>query len=323
MEPNARVYIAGHRGLVGSALVRALTKRGFTHLITSSVDEIDLRRQHEVEAFVREQQPDYIIIAAARVGGIHANATMPASFLYDNVMIATNCIEAAYKNKVKKLLFLGSSCIYPRDCLQPIKEEYLLTGSLESTNEAYAIAKIAGIKLCAAYRKQYGVNFISCMPTNLYGPGDNFDEITGHVIPALIARMVRAQEEHKQEVVIWGSGSPRRDVVFVDDCAEALIFLMDHYDAEQFLNIGSGTDYTIAELARMIQEIVGFEGRLLFDPTKPEGTPRKILAINRLQSLGWYPSISLQDGLKRTVTWYKQQRNLSSVQYSSFKDCVL
>ena len=312
MERDAKIYIAGHQGLVGSALMRLMSSKGFTHIITKTAQELDLRRQQEVEAFFEQAKPEYVIIAAATVGGIYANISMPAPFLYDNLMIAAHIIHTAYKVGVKKLLFLGSSCIYPRDCPQPIQEHYLLTGPLEPTNEGYAIAKIAGIKLCQTYRHHYNVNFISCMPTNLYGPGDFFDEQKAHVVPALIAKMVKAQKEGLPEVTIWGSGTPRRDLLFIDDCAEALLFLMNHYNGHDALNIGSGTDYTISEIASMIQELVGFKGKLILDHTKPDGTPRKILSIDRLKEYGWQPTTSLRDGLTKTIAWYRTDQSIGN-----------
>lgn len=311
MSNNATWYIAGHQGLVGSAIMRTLIKDDFTNIITKPIQELDLRCQHAVEEFFYKHHPDYVIVAAAMVGGIYANAANPAPFLYDNLMIATNIIHAAYRVGVKKLLFLGSSCIYPRNCSQPILEEYLLTGPLEPTNEGYALAKIVGIKLCQAYKRQYGMNFISCMPTNLYGPGDCFDEQKAHVVPALIAKMVRAQEEGEKKVMVWGSGQPRRDLLFVDDCAEALLCLMEHYNGNEFLNIGSGIDYSIKEIAYMVRDLVGFKGDLVFDMNKPDGTPRKILAIEKIRAYGWQPKTLLHEGLEKTISWYRSQRKIS------------
>jgi GDP-L-fucose synthase len=316
MEKHEKIYLAGHLGLVGSACMRLLQAQGFSTIITRALKELDLRRQEEVEHFFAKEQPAYVLIAAARVGGIYANATSPADFLYDNLMIATNIIHAAYKAKVKKLLFLGSSCAYPRDCAQPIKEKYLLTGPLEATNEGYALAKIAGIKLCQMYKQQYGANFISCMPTNLYGPGDLFDESNSHVVPALITKMIRACQEKASHVILWGTGTPRRDLLFVDDCAEALIFLLQHYQEDDAINIGSGLDYSIAEIAAIIQELVGFKGTLIFDEKRPDGTPRKILDIDCLMTYGWKAKTPLHDGLRRTIEWYKNNHIYKNGSYS-------
>lgn len=307
MNRDAKIYVAGHAGLVGSALMRALQKSGYKNLVTRSFDELDLRNQVDVHAFFAHEQPDYVFLAAAKVGGIQANSDFPADFLYDNLMIATNIIHAAYQCGVKKLLFLGSSCIYPRLCQQPMCEEYLLTGPLEPTNEPYALAKIAGIKLCQAYNKQYGANFISCMPTNLYGPYDHFNVETSHVIPALITKICAAQIHGKREVVIWGSGNPRREFLFVDDLADALIVLMQQYNKSEIINIGTGQDLSIAELARMLQEIIGFQGELVFDSSKPDGTPQKLLEVSKINNLGWHAKISLVEGLARTVAWYKKE----------------
>ncbi len=305
MNLDAKIYIAGHAGLVGAALIRKLQYFGYTNLITRSFQEFDLRNQLAVHSFFASEQPDYVFLAAAKVGGIQANSDFPADFLYDNLMIATNIIHATYQFQVKKLLFLGSSCIYPRLCPQPIREEYLLTGPLEPTNEPYAIAKIAGIKLCAAYNAQCGTNYISCMPTNLYGPYDRFDQEQGHVIPALIAKICAAQERGEAEVVVWGSGEPRREFLFVDDLADALIFLMQRYNESEIINIGTGEDLSIAHLARLIQKIVGFQGELIFDRSKPDGTPRKLLDVSKINALGWHASTLLEDGITRTVKWYR------------------
>ncbi|TDX58917.1 GDP-L-fucose synthase [Orenia marismortui] len=305
MEKDAKIYVAGHRGLVGSAIIRRLKKEGYQNLIYRTSSELDLRRQKEVEEFFAEEKPDYIFLAAAKVGGIQANNIYSGEFIYDNLMIQSNVIEAAYRNNVKKLMFLGSSCIYPKYCPQPMKEEYLLSGKLEQTNEAYAIAKIAGIKMCQHYNKQYGTNFISAMPTNLYGPNDNFDLKTSHVMPALIRKFHEAKINDKGKVVIWGTGKPRREFLHVDDLADAVIYLMNNYNGNQILNIGVGKDISIQELAELIKDIVGFEGEIVNDTSKPDGTPRKLLDVSRLNELGWKADISLRDGIKSTYEWYR------------------
>ncbi|HFD32273.1 MAG TPA: GDP-L-fucose synthase [Gammaproteobacteria bacterium] len=342
MDKEARIYVAGHRGLVGSAIVRAVEGKGFYNLILKSSKELELRIQQEVEEFYREYRPDYVFVAAAKVGGIWANNTYPAEFIYDNLMIESNLIHGAYKSGVKKLLFLGSTCIYPKLAPQPLKEEYLLTGPLEPTNEWYAVAKIAGIKLCQAYRRQYGCNFISAMPTNLYGPGDNFDLENSHVLPALIRKFHLAklaasgnldaiqQDEDRfgkipndilnnlgihrnpscqprfslqanvtPKVVLWGTGSPRREFLHVDDCASACIYLMQNYEGEDIINLGVGEDITIRDLAELVKGIVGFDGEVYWDETKPDGTPRKLVDINRIKSLGWQANIELKEGITR------------------------
>jgi len=304
MEKSSKIFVAGHRGLVGSAIVRKLQKEGYTNLILKGREEVDLTRQEEVERFFKKERPEYVFLAAAKVGGIHANRTYPAEFIYQNLMIECNVIHSAYKYGVKKLLFLGSSCIYPRECPQPMKEEYLLSGYLEPTNEAYAVAKIAGLKLCQYYKRQYGANFISCMPTNLYGPNDNFDLNTSHVIPALIRKFHEAKINNKPYVEVWGTGKPLREFLHVDDLADACLFLMQNYDDEIWINVGSGEEVSIAELANMIKEIVGYKGRIVFNPDMPDGTPRKLLDISRLKSLGWEKKISLFDGLRSTYEWY-------------------
>ncbi|WPX08506.1 GDP-L-fucose synthase [Anaerocellum danielii] len=304
MDKNSRIFVAGHRGLVGSAIVRRLKKEGFTNLILKGREEVDLTRQEEVEKFFEKERPEYVFLAAAKVGGIHANRTYPADFIYQNLMIECNVIHSAYKYGVKKLLFLGSSCIYPRECPQPMKEEYLLSGYLEPTNEAYAVAKIAGLKLCQYYKRQYGANFISCMPTNLYGPNDNFDLNTSHVIPALIRKFHEAKIQDKPYVEVWGTGKPLREFLHVDDLADACVFLMKNYDDELWINVGSGEEVSIAQLAEMIKEIVGYKGEIVFNPEMPDGTPRKLLDISRLKSLGWERKISLYDGLRSTYEWY-------------------
>ncbi len=300
MEKSSKIYIAGHLGMVGSALWRALQKKGYSTLLGKSSTELDLRNQVEVNLFFEKEQPEYVILAAAKVGGIVANNTYRADILFDNLTIQTNVIHAAWKYGVRKLLFLGSSCIYPKFAEQPIKEESLMTGPLEQTNEPYAIAKIAGIKLCESYRRQYGCNFISALPTSLYGPNDNYDLTNSHVLPALIRKIHTAKKSGAKSVEIWGSGSPLREFLHVDDLANGLIFLMNTYDEEPILNIGSGEEISILNLAKLIQEIVGYEGALVFDASKPDGTPRKLLDNGKIESLGWKPSIQLREGIKAT-----------------------
>ena len=305
MHPDARIYVAGHRGLVGSALVRRLKEQGYKNLILASSDELDLRDQGAVEAFYHKHHPEYVFVAAAKVGGILANDTYPAEFLYDNLMIEANLIHGAYRHGVKKLLLLGSTCIYPRLAPQPLKEEYLLTGPLESTNEWYAIAKIAGIKLCQAYSKQYGCRFISVMPTNMYGPGDNFDLKTSHVLPALIRKFHEARIQGDANVTIWGSGTPRREFLHVDDCADACVYLMNLYEESDIINIGSGEDISIHDLALLIKSVVGFAGGIVYDKTKPDGTPRKLVDISKIRRAGWSPAINLEEGIRTTYEWYR------------------
>ncbi len=307
MKKNATIYVAGHQGLVGSALMRALETAGYTNILTRTFAELDLRDQTAVTSFFAEQRPDYVILAAARVGGIVANATYPVDFLYDNLMIATNVIHAAHAFNVKKLLYLGSSCIYPRECPQPIKEEYLLTGPLEPTNEWYAIAKIAGLKLCQAYNKQYGTRFIMAMPTNLYGPGDTFHNTNSHVVPALMSRMYTAKINNEPTVVVWGSGNVRREFLYVDDLAQALLMLMQTYDGSDWINVGTGQDCTIKEVAYAIKQAVGYDGEIVFDTSKPDGTPRKVLDVTKIHNLGWRAKISLQDGLDRTMVSFRSE----------------
>ena len=306
MDKNAKIYVAGHTGLVGSAIVRRLNVAGFQNIVGKTVHEMDLRRQSDVEDYFAEEKPEYVILAAAKVGGIYANNTYPAEFIYDNLMIETNIIHTAYLQQVKKLLFLGSSCIYPKLCPQPIKEEYLLTGLLEETNEAYAIAKICGIELCKFYRRQYGCDFISAMPTNLYGINDHFDLASSHVMPALIRKFHEAKIEGKTEVVLWGTGNPQREFLFVDDLADALLFLLENYSGESHVNIGTGIDLKIIELARIIQCVVGFEGAIIHDLTKPDGTPQKLLDVSYLHSLGWKHSVDLEEGIRRVYQWYQE-----------------
>ncbi len=303
MEKDARIYVAGHRGMVGSAIVRALIQSGFRNLIVRTSHELDLRNSETVSTFFAEATPEYVFLAAAKVGGILSNSSFPADFIYDNLAIQTNVIHQAYARGVKKLLLLGSSCIYPRECPQPIREEYLLTGPLEPTNQWYAIAKIAGIKLCQAYRKQYECDFISVMPTNLYGQGDNFDLQTSHVLPAFLRKFHEAKETSTPPI-LWGTGTPRREFLYVDDCADACVFLMKHYSDSTVINLGVEKDIAIAELAGMIADVVGYKGEFRWDSTKPDGTPRKLLDCSRINSLGWYPKTSLRDGLALTYKWY-------------------
>ncbi|MBU4013829.1 MAG: GDP-L-fucose synthase [Proteobacteria bacterium] len=304
MEKDSKIYIAGHRGLVGSAIMRRLKIEGYKNFITRTHAELDLTRQEKVEEFFREERPDYVFLAAARVGGIYANNTFPAEFIYSNLTIQTNIIHASYLFGVKKMLFLGSSCIYPKNCHQPMKEEYLLGGHLEPTNEPYAVAKIAGIKMCQAYNRQYGTNFLSVMPTNLYGPNDNFDLKTSHVLPALIRKFHEAKIKSLSEVEIWGTGSPMREFLHVDDLADACLFLMKNYNKSEIINIGAGKDLTIKELAEIIACIVKFEGRLVFNSIKPDGMPKKLLDVSRLHSLGWMAKIGLEQGIAKTYKWY-------------------
>ncbi len=298
MKLNSKIYIAGHKGLVGSAITRALRQRGFTNLVYRTSKELDLRNQQAVQEFFEEEQPEYVFLAAGKVGGIVANNTYRAEFIYDNMMIVSNIVHAAYQHNVTKLLFLGSSCIYPKMAPQPIKEEYLLAGALEYTNEPYAIAKIAGIKLCEAYRDQYGANFISVMPTNLYGINDNYHPENCHVLPALIRRFHEAKLSGKSEVVIWGSGRPKREFLFADDLADACLFLMENYNEKEIVNIGCGEDLSIRELAEVVKEVTGFPGELVFDTSKPDGTPRKLLDVSKLHELGWRHTTPLCEGMK-------------------------
>ncbi len=308
MEKHAKIYVAGHRGMVGSAIVRNLEERGYTNIIYREFEDLDLRRQDQVEKFFEEESPEYVYLAAAKVGGIHANNTYPAEFIYDNLMIEANIIHSAYKSGVKKLLFLGSSCIYPKFAEQPIKEEYLLEGQLEPTNEAYAIAKITGIELCKFYRKQYGVDFISAMPTNLYGVNDNFDLETSHVMPALIRKFHEAKVNGDKEVVMWGTGKPRREFMYVDDLAAGLNHLMLHYSEEMHVNMGTGEDIEIGELARIIKEVVGYEGKIVNDLSKPDGTPRKLLNVERLHSTGFKHKVGLREGIEKVYRWYLESK---------------
>ena len=298
MHIESKIYVAGHRGLVGSAIVRALQAKGFRNIIYRSKAELDLCNQEAVQHFFNSEKPEYVFLAAAKVGGIHANNSYPAEFIRDNLLIQSNIIDSAYQNGCKKLLFLGSSCIYPKHCPQPMREEYLLTGSLEPTNEWYAIAKIAGIKMCQAYRKQYGFDAISAMPTNLYGPQDNFHPENSHVLPALIRRFHEAKEAELSQVSIWGSGTPKREFLYVDDLADGLLCLMENYSEESQVNIGCGQDLSIMELAQLVAEVVGFKGKILTDPSKPDGTPRKLLDVTKIQALGWQAKTPLKLGIQ-------------------------
>jgi GDP-L-fucose synthase len=294
-------------GLVGSSLVRILEKNGYKNILTKTRAELDLTKQNEVENFFAKELPEYVFLAAAKVGGIMANDVYSAEFIKDNLSIQTNVIDSAYRNKVKKLLFLGSSCVYPKNCPQPIKEEYLLTGELEPTNKAYALAKIAGIVMCQSYNKQYGTNFISVMPTNLYGPNDNFDLENSHVLPAMIRKFDDAKKNNAREVVLWGTGTPKREFLYVDDLAEACVFLMNNYDDSEIINIGMGEDISISELADVIKECVGYDGNIIWDKNKPNGVLRKLLDVSKIKSLGWHPEVSLEGGIKKTYSWYNNK----------------
>ncbi|MDF2457534.1 MAG: wcaG [Cytophagaceae bacterium] len=304
LEKHSKIYVAGHRGMVGSSIVRKLKENGHDNIVVKTSDELDLMRQDQVEVFFQSEKPEYVFLAAAKVGGIQANNIYRGEFLYNNLMIQNNVIHQSYKAGVKKLLFLGSSCIYPKMAPQPLKEEYLLTDALEPTNEPYAIAKIAGIKMCEAYRDQYGCNFISAMPTNLYGPGDNYDLNNSHVLPALIRKFHEAKLNNQLHVEIWGSGSPLREFLHVDDLAEACYFLMENYNEKLFVNIGSGVDLSIKDLALLVKNIVGFEGELQFDASKPDGTPRKLMDVSKLKNFGWSASTGLEDGIRKVYQEY-------------------
>lgn len=308
MNKDAKIYIAGHSGLAGSAILRQLQQLGYERLITRTHAELDLTERCCVDEFLAREKPRFVFLAAARVGGIHANDTYPADFIRENLAIQTNVIDAAYRNGAAKLLFLGSSCIYPREAPQPISEDRLLTGPLEATNEAYAIAKIAGIKMCEAYRRQYGFDAISIMPTNLYGPGDNFHPENSHVLPAMIRRFHKAKEAGEPKVTLWGTGKPRREFLHADDLAAAAVFLMRRYTCERIINVGAGQDITIRELGELIKSVVGFDGAIEFDPSMPDGTPRKLLNVSRLTALGWQPQIQLRDGIASTYAWYTEHR---------------
>lgn len=313
MNLTDKIYIAGHRGLVGSAIVRQLQKKGFTNLIFKTSKDLDLRNQAAVEFFFKEEKPKFVFLVAGKVGGIVANNTYRADFLYDNLLIVANIIHAAYKNDVTKLLFTGSSCIYPKMAPQPIKEEYLLTGALEQTNEPYAIAKIAGIKLCETYREQYGANYISVMPTNMYGINDNYHPQNSHVLPALIRRFHEAKTSGVKEVVIWGTGSPKREFLFSDDLAEASLFLMENYNEKEIVNIGCGEDVSIKELSELVKEVTGYGGDLVFDTTKPDGTPRKLLDVSKIHALGWHHKTKLKEGLKIAYQDFLTKQKLPSL----------
>lgn len=313
MDRQARILVAGHRGLVGSAIVRRLRALGADNLLLVGREKLDLADQGAVDDFFAREKPEYVFLAAAKVGGIHANSTYPAQFIQDNLAIQTNVIHSAWKHGTRKLLFLGSSCIYPRDCPQPIKEEYLLSGPLEPTNEWYAIAKIAGLKMCQAYRKQYGFDAVSAMPTNLYGPGDNFDAGNSHVLPALINKFHEAKVAGLSSVSIWGTGTPRREFLYVDDLAEALVMLMDGYSSDQIINVGVGQDISILELAQLVAKVVGYAGEIATDPSKPDGTPRKLLDVSRIHALGWTAATSLESGIQATYRSYLQQKSAAPV----------
>ena len=308
MEKNAKIYLAGHTGLVGSAILRSLQAQGYSRFVLRTIDEVDLTQQSAVESLFQKEKPDFVFLAAAKVGGIHANNTYPADFIYVNLQLECNIVHAAQKYGVKKLCFLGSSCIYPKFAQQPMKEDYLLDGKLESTNEPYAIAKIAGIKMCQAYNRQYGTNFISVMPTNLFGPYDNFDLQSSHVLPALIRKFIDARKAEAPAVTVWGTGSPKREFLFVDDLADAVVFLMNHYDSGDIVNIGTGKDITILELATLIKEETGFKGSLEFDSTKPDGTPRKLLDVSKINGLGWTAKTPLREGIRKTIQWYLENK---------------
>ncbi len=308
ISKDAKIYVAGHRGMVGSALWRLLERRGYTNLVGRSSSEMDLRHQESVARFFREEKPEYVFLAAARVGGILANSTRPGEFIYDNLVMETNIIASAWKERVKKLLFLGSSCIYPRLAPQPIREESLLSGPLEPTNAPYAVAKIAGIVLCQSFNRQYGTNYISVMPTNLYGPGDNFDPESSHVLPGMIHKFEEARKKNSPEVILWGTGSPKREFLHVDDLARACLHLMECYEEDEPVNVGTGEDCSIRELAEKIREATGYGGEIRWDTSKPDGTPRKLLDVSRIHELGWHHSISLEEGIRTTLEWYRQKK---------------
>jgi len=306
---DTKIYIAGHTGLIGTALFTRCRKEGYKNIVVKTHAELDLTRQSDTELFFEMERPDYVVMAAARVGGIKANITYPAEFIYENIAIQTNVIHSAYKYGVKKLLFFGSACSYPRECPQPMKEEYLLSGYLEPTNEPYAVAKIAGIKMCQAYNRQYGTNFICAVPTNVYGPNDNFGADNSHVIPALIMKFHDAKQKNESAVTIWGTGRPMREFIYVDDIADACIFLMQHYDGSDIINVGTGEEIAIQELAILIKEVVGYNGDIIFDASKPDGAPRKMLDVKRLKKLGWQAMTPLKDGLQKTYEWYLKHQN--------------
>ncbi|MTK10739.1 MAG: GDP-L-fucose synthase [Clostridiaceae bacterium] len=307
MKKDSKIYIAGHRGLVGSAIVRKLKEKGYTNIAGRTHSELDLTNSTEVEEFFKADKPEYVFLAAAKVGGILANSTYPADFIYENLQIQNNVIGMAHKYNVEKLMFLGSSCIYPKMCPQPIKEEYLLSGYLEETNEAYALAKISGLKMCQFFNKQYGTNYISVMPTNLYGPYDNFHPENSHVMPALIRRFHEAKESNASEVVVWGSGTPLREFLYSEDMADACIYLMETYEGNDFFNIGTGKEISIRGLAELVKEVVGYEGELVFDTSKPDGTPRKLLDVSRLEAVGWTYKTELREGIEKAYKWFKEK----------------
>ncbi len=310
VEKDSKIYVAGHKGLVGSAIVRNLKEKGYKHIIGKTRQELDLTKQAEVEQFFKDEKVDYVFLAAAKVGGIGSNNAYPADYIMDNLLMECNVIRSAFHNKVKKLMFLGSSCIYPKFCPQPIKEEYLLTGTLESTNEAYALAKIAGLKMCQFFNTQYGTNFVSVMPTNLYGPHDRFDPNHSHVIPAMITKMDAAKKLNKPVVELWGTGTPLREFLYVEDMAEACVYLMENYEGNEHINIGTGTDISIKDLAELIKKVIGYEGKIVFDPTKPDGTPRKLLDVSKLTNAGWKPKVDLEEGLRLTYEFYKNEEQI-------------
>jgi GDP-L-fucose synthase len=308
MNKNSKIYVAGHTGLVGSAILRSLQAQGYSRFLLRTIEELDLTKQSLVESLMQQEKPDYVFLAAAKVGGIHANNSYPADFIYINLQIQTNIIHAAYQSGVKKLCFLGSSCIYPKFAHQPIKEESFLDGKLEPTNEPYAIAKIAGIEMCQAYNRQYGTNYISVMPTNLYGLHDNFDLKSSHVLPALIRKFIEARKEGTPSVTVWGTGSPKREFLFVDDLADACVYLMNHYNGSEIVNIGVGEDVTILELANIIKEEVAYNGIIVFDTTKPDGTPQKLLDVSKIHQLGWKAKTPLREGIRKTIQWYLENK---------------
>ena len=308
MNHSDEIYIAGHTGLVGSAILRSLQAQGYARFLLRTIEELDLTKQSLVESFLQQEKPDYVFLAAAKVGGIHANNTYPADFIYINLQIQTTILHAAYQAGVKKLCFLGSSCIYPKFSPQPIKEDSFLDGKLEPTNEPYAIAKIAGIEMCQAYNRQYGTNYISVMPTNLYGLHDNFDLKSSHVLPALIRKFIEARKEGTPSVTVWGTGTPKREFLFVDDLADACVYLMNHYDGSEIINIGVGEDVTILELAHIIKEEVEYDGTIVFDTTKPDGTPQKLLDVSKIHQLGWKAKTPLREGIRKTIQWYLENK---------------
>lgn len=313
MKKDAKIYVAGHRGLVGSSILRALDRVGYKNVIYRTHQELNLTDFEAVKNFFKQEKPEYVFLAAAKVGGIWANKTHKADFIYENLQIQNSVIKNSYDNGVKKLLFLGSSCIYPRMCPQPIKEEYLLSGYLEETNDAYAIAKISGLMMCRAFRQQYGADYISAMPTNLYGYNDNFDLETSHVLPALMRKVHEAKENNIPEVTIWGTGAALREFLFVDDLADALVFLMNEYSGEEHVNIGTGTDISIKELAQLICKVIGYNGKLVFDTSKPDGTPKKLLNVSKINSLGWKAATNLEEGIRKTYKWYSEEFHMNSI----------